>query len=66
MTERIVLKADEGMVLTNGVFYGRTVYLAEGSDPGAYRQITEAEYRAAKERKAAEDDAGEGDVEVGE
>lgn len=42
--ERIVLHADDGMVLTDGTVYGKIIYLAEGADPSAYRQITEAEY----------------------
>lgn len=47
MAERVVLRADEGMVLTDGTNYGRVVYLAEGADPAAYYQITRAEYEAA-------------------
>ena len=46
MNERKVLKADEGMVLTNGTDYGRTIYLADGVDGSTYYQITEAEYFA--------------------
>ena len=44
MSERIVLTADPGMVLTNGTDYGRVVWLAEDAVPNAYYQITEAEY----------------------
>ena len=44
MKIRTVLYADEGMVLTNGTDYGKEIWLAEGADPAAYRQITEAEY----------------------
>ena len=53
--ERVILTADEGMVLTNGTDYGTDIYLAEGTDPAAYRQITEAEYNAIAESELAED-----------
>ena len=56
MAERVILTADEGMVLTNGTDYGRIVWLAEGADPAAYYQITEAEYNARME--ADPDEAG--------
>ncbi len=46
MIQRIMLIADEGKILTNGEFYGRTLYLAEGSDATAYHEISEAEYAA--------------------
>ena len=43
---RTVLVADEGMVLTNGEHYGKSVYLAEGADASAWREVSEAEYNA--------------------
>lgn len=46
MKSRTVLYADEGMVLTNGKDYGRVIYLAEGADASAYREISEEEYAA--------------------
>lgn len=52
--ERIVLTADEGMVLTNGTDYGKEIWLAEGADPSVYYQITEAEYNAIIESEQAE------------
>ena len=52
--ERVILTADEGMVLTNGTDYGRVIYLAEGADPAAYHQITEAEYEAIVESDSAD------------
>ncbi len=54
MENRIVLYADPGTVLTNGTDYGRVVYLAEGADPAAYYQITEAEYNAIMDGEQAE------------
>ncbi len=42
--ERTVLKADPGMLLTNGQVTGHTIYLAAGEDPAAYRQIPEQEF----------------------
>lgn len=51
MAERIILTAAEGMVLTDGTHFGKVVYLAEGSDPSAYYQITKAEHMAIKERE---------------
>lgn len=41
---RTVLTADDGMILTDGKSYGRKIYLAEGADATAYREITEEEY----------------------
>ena len=54
MAERVILTADTGMVYTNGKNYGRTIWLAEGADPNAYYQITEAEYNARMESEQAE------------
>ena len=39
-----VIYADDGMMLTDGVRYGKTVILAEGADVSAYSEITEEEY----------------------
>ena len=44
MRTRMVLYADDGMVLTNGEHYGKVIWLAEGADPAVYRQITETEF----------------------
>ena len=49
-----ILYADDGMVYTNGTNYGRVIWLAEGADPAAYYQITEAEYNARMEGEQAE------------
>lgn len=46
MKERIVIYADEGKVLTDGVLYGTTIFLAEGESPTDYHEITVEEYEA--------------------
>ena len=46
MKTRIVITADEGMVLTNGEIYGKTIYLAEGTNPDDFYEISEEEYKA--------------------
>lgn len=56
MNERTVLYADEGMVLTNGTDYGRTIFLADGADASEYYQITDAEYEAILSSEAAEEE----------
>ena len=45
MEEGIVLNANEGMILTNGSTYGRTIYLAKGISAENYYEITEEEYQ---------------------
>ncbi len=39
--KQVVLTADEGMFLTNGETYGKTVILPEGADPAEWREVTE-------------------------
>ena len=41
--ERKILKASEGMVLTNGEVYGKEIYLAEGVDKSTFYEIPESE-----------------------
>ena len=40
----IMIKADEGKVLTNGVAYGKTVILGNGDKVENYHEITDEEY----------------------
>jgi hypothetical protein len=42
ITQR-VLTADDGMYLTNGETYGKTVVLPEGADYTIWREVTEDE-----------------------
>ena len=43
--KQIILTADEGMYLTNGETYGKTVVLPESVDVTAWHEITEKEYQ---------------------
>ena len=54
--KQIILKADEGMYLTNGETYGKAVVLPEGASVNAWHEITEAEYekRMAEKNPAPE------------
>lgn len=49
---QVILKADEGMYLTNGETYGKTVILPETANQSDWYEITEEEYTraTAKER----------------
>ena len=38
---QIILTADEGMYLTNGETYGKTVVLPADADPSAWSEVTE-------------------------
>lgn len=41
---RKILKASDGMILTNGEVYGSEIYLAEGMDEASFYEITSEEY----------------------
>lgn len=43
---RDYIEASEGMILTDGVIYGKKIFLAEGVDKSAFYEITEEEYNA--------------------
>ena len=43
---QIILTADEGMYLTDGKTYAKTVVLPEGADTTVWQEITEEEYNA--------------------
>lgn len=40
----INLTASEGMTLTNGEAYGKTIYLGRNDSPENWHEITDAEY----------------------
>ncbi len=42
--KQIILTADEGMYLTNGETYGKTVVLPESADVNDWYEITEQDY----------------------
>ena len=42
--KQIILTADEGMYLTNGETYGKTVVLPESANVDDWHEITEEEY----------------------
>lgn len=47
MKTRIILYADEGKVVTNGIIYGKEIYLEANKEPDEFYEITveEAEKR---------------------
>ncbi len=53
--KQIILKADEGMYLTNGNTFGKTVVLPESADQSVWYEITEQEYKEiiAKQQETA-------------
>ncbi len=53
--ERIILKAKDGYIYTNGTEYGKIIYLANGINPNDYYEITEEEYNAIIEAQNNED-----------
>lgn len=53
MKTKITLIADEGMILTDGEHFGKTVYLPSGKDGSAWHEITEEEYSAIMAEKEA-------------
>lgn len=42
--KQIILTADEGMYLTNGETYGKTVVLPESADQSIWYEISEEKY----------------------
>lgn len=40
---RKILKASDGMILTNGEIYGSEIYLAEGMDASSFYEVPESE-----------------------
>lgn len=46
MKQRITLIAEDGKILTDGIHYGRIVYLIHGDDGSKWHEIPEEEYQA--------------------
>jgi hypothetical protein len=55
--ERIILRASNGMILTNGEIYGYWIALAIGANPNDFYEITVEEYEAIMAAKQAEEEA---------
>lgn len=55
----IKLEASDGMILTNGESYGKTVYLGKGDSPENWHEITETEYETIMEEADEAVEAGE-------
>ena len=47
--KQIILTADEGMYLTNGETYGKTVILPESANQSVWHEISEQEYNELQE-----------------
>ena len=45
MRSRTVIFADNGKILTDGVIYGKQIFLAEGEYDFNYHEISEEEYQ---------------------
>lgn len=52
--KQIILTADEGMYLTNGETYGKTIVLPESANTEEWREITEEEYEEIRQREVIE------------
>jgi len=52
--ERKILKASEGMILTDGVTFGCEIYLGEGVDESAFKEIPFEEYEKMSEEEPYE------------
>mgnify|MGYP003291518022 CR=1 FL=1 len=62
--ERTVLYADEGMILTNGVSFGKTIFLAAGESPESYTEIEEAVFLQMAESGSLGNEATETDYQA--
>ena len=45
---RKIIKATDGMVLTNGTVFGTVIYLADGLNESDFYEITEDEFKKAQ------------------
>lgn len=51
MKSRMIIYADDGMILTNGEIYGKQILLANGMDIDSFYEITEEEYKKKMEEE---------------
>ena len=51
IVKQIILTADEGMLLTDGETYGKTVVLPETANSGVWYEISEKEYAEIKKER---------------
>lgn len=56
MAQRTILRAPEGMMLTDGNVYGTIIYLEEGRDGSYFTAITKEEYEARMASPEAEEE----------
>ena len=49
---QIILTADEGMYLTNGETYGKTVLLPVSADASVWSEVTEEQYKEILQQEA--------------
>ena len=52
----IKIEAEEGMMLTDGENYGKTIYLAKDRSPEEFHEITEVEYEEIQKQNEDEAD----------
>ena len=61
--KRVILKASDGMVYTDGLSGGKTVYLGEGQSADGWQEVPEQVFYAAVERGETLTDATQADYE---
>ena len=49
--ERKILKASEGMILTDGVTFGSEIYLGDGTHEGDFKEIPYEKYKRLTEEE---------------
>lgn len=59
--EKVILKASDGMVLTDGVVYGVEISLAVNRNPDDFYEITREEYDAIMASEEATEEATDED-----
>jgi hypothetical protein len=56
ITEKVtVLKADEGMTLTNGEAFGKVIYLGKNDSADNWHEITDEEVQALQETETVDE-----------